>query len=53
MANGFPVIIAERKFIEPLEISRSLKVRNFFARETAIVPGKMKIDAVAKIHQIG
>jgi len=53
MVNGFNVTIVERKFIGLLETLRSLKVRNFFAREIAIVPGKMRIYVAVKIRQIG
>ena len=53
MANGFNVTIVGRKFIELLEILKNLKVRNFFARETAIVPGKTKMYVAVKMRQIG
>ena len=53
MASGSIAIIAERKSIGLLEISRSLKVRNFFAQEIVIVLGRMKIYVVVKMHRIG
>jgi len=53
MVNGFNVTIVERKFIELLEILRSLKARNSFARKTAIVHGKTKMYVAVKMHQIG
>jgi hypothetical protein len=53
MDNGFNVVIAEKKFIELLEILKNLKVRNFFARKIAIAHGRMKIVVAVKMRQIG
>jgi len=43
----------EKKFIERLKISKGQKVKSFFALLAVIVHGKMKIDVVEKMHQIG
>ena len=43
----------ERKFIEHLEISKSLGVKDFFVLFVVTVHGKTKIDVVEKMLLIG